>query len=82
MARQRLIDGVSRSMAEDFFKRFDQEMQRRYPAPTSQASGADSSAPAHASTQPTHASAARTIPSWLWILVAGAIAAAAFWLLR
>jgi carbon monoxide dehydrogenase subunit G len=28
---QRLIDGVARSMAEDFFKRFDDEMQRRYP---------------------------------------------------
>ncbi|MBA2676037.1 carbon monoxide dehydrogenase subunit G [Ramlibacter sp.] len=29
---QRLIDGVAKSMAEDFFKRFDAEMQRRYPA--------------------------------------------------
>ena len=28
---QRLIDGAARSMAEDFFKRFDAEMQRRYP---------------------------------------------------
>ena len=32
---QRLIDGVAKSMAEDFFKRFDNEMQRRHPsAPT------------------------------------------------
>ncbi|AEG92429.1 conserved hypothetical protein [Ramlibacter tataouinensis TTB310] len=30
---QRLIDGVARSMAEDFFKRFDAEMQRRHPPP-------------------------------------------------
>jgi len=30
---QRLIDGAAKSMAEDFFKRFDDEMQRRYPAP-------------------------------------------------
>ena len=30
---QRLIDGVAKSMAEDFFKRFDAEMQRRHPAP-------------------------------------------------
>ena len=29
---QRLIDGVAKSMAEDFFKRFDQEMGRLYPA--------------------------------------------------
>ena len=28
---QRLIDGVAKGMAEDFFKRFDNEMQRRYP---------------------------------------------------
>ncbi|MGH8112154.1 MAG: CoxG family protein [Rhodanobacteraceae bacterium] len=29
---QRLIDGVARSMAESFFKRFDEEMQRRHPS--------------------------------------------------
>jgi hypothetical protein len=28
---QRLIDGVAKSMAEDFFKRFDAEMQRQHP---------------------------------------------------
>lgn len=28
---QRLIDGVARSMAEDFFKRFDNEMKRIHP---------------------------------------------------
>lgn len=27
---QRLIDGAARSMADDFFKRFDEEMQRRH----------------------------------------------------
>jgi hypothetical protein len=30
---QRLIDGAAKSMAEDFFKRFDDEMQQRYPPP-------------------------------------------------
>lgn len=29
---QRLVDGVARSMAEDFFKRFEGELQRRYPS--------------------------------------------------
>ena len=29
---QRLIDGAAKSMADDFFKRFDEEMQARYPA--------------------------------------------------
>jgi carbon monoxide dehydrogenase subunit G len=30
---QRLIDGVAKSMAESFFKRFDEEMQRRHAPP-------------------------------------------------
>lgn len=30
---QRLIDGAAKSMADDFFKRFDAEMQRRYGPP-------------------------------------------------
>lgn len=33
---QRLIDGAAKSLAEDFFRRFDEEMQRRFgPAPAS-----------------------------------------------
>lgn len=72
---QRLIDGVARSMAEDFFKRFDAEMQRRY-AP---AAAADAGAPALA---PTAAPARPTMAPWLWIVIAAAIAAAGFWLLR
>ena len=28
---QRLIDGAAKSLAEDFFRRFDEELQRRYP---------------------------------------------------
>jgi carbon monoxide dehydrogenase subunit G len=28
---QRLVDGVAKSMAEDFFRRFEQEMQRQHP---------------------------------------------------
>src|SRR6476660_7120322 len=38
---QRLIDGVARSMAEDFFRRFDAEMQRRYPPPAVTAGAAN-----------------------------------------
>lgn len=41
---QRLIDGTAKSMADDFFKRFDQEMQRRYPSATEVASAAEVSA--------------------------------------
>lgn len=38
---QRLIDGTAKSMADDFFKRFDQEMQRRYPSATEVANAAE-----------------------------------------
>lgn len=38
---QRLIDGVAKSMAESFFKRFEQEMERQYPAEPSAAEGVE-----------------------------------------
>jgi carbon monoxide dehydrogenase subunit G len=69
---QRLIDGVARSMAEDFFKRFDQEMQRQYPAtdapatPVSQAGAPDTGV---------------KLSTWGW--VAGAVALVlVIWFLR
>lgn len=34
---QRLIDGAAKSMADDFFKRFDAEMQRRHGPPPDEA---------------------------------------------
>ena len=61
---QRLIDGVAKAMAEDFFKRFDDEMQRRYP---SQAAGAGSAIAA--------AARSRGVPAWVWVAVAFAVAA-------
>jgi len=72
---QRLVDGAAKSMAEDFFKRFDDEMQRRYPpaaAPDAAATQAVASAPA---------AAGAGVPSWVW--VGGAVVlAAVIWLLR
>lgn len=67
---QRLIDGVARSMAEDFFHRFDQEMQRRYPELTA----------AQVPTEIETRKPAGTIPLWLWA-VAAAVAAGVAWLL-
>ena len=71
---QRLVDGVAKSMAEEFFKRFDAQMQRRHP----QAYAAAAQAAAAAGT----GTAARTkIPLWAWI--AGALVlVAGVWLLR
>jgi hypothetical protein len=44
---QRLIDGAAKSLAEDFFKRFDAAMQAKYPqAYASEADTANTSSPA------------------------------------
>ena len=57
---QRLVDGVARSMAEDFFRRFDQEMQRVHP----EAYAAQAALPA----EETAVAQAKRIPIWAWIL--------------
>lgn len=73
---QRLIDGAAKSMAEDFFKRFDNEMQRRHPASDATDSIAADAQPARSGTPN-----GLKIPAWAW--VAGIVVlAAAFWLLR
>lgn len=60
---QRLVDGVARSMAEDFFRRFDEEMQRRYP----EATAAEAALPP----QPAPAAEpAKRMPMWVWIAFA------------
>lgn len=56
---QRLVDGVAKSMAEDFFKRFDEEMQRRHP----QAYAAEAALP-----PAVPEAAGRRIPLWAWVL--------------
>ena len=48
---QRLIDGAAKTMAEDFFKRFDNEMQRRYPREAADEETQDT-VMSHAPTQP------------------------------
>jgi carbon monoxide dehydrogenase subunit G len=62
---QRLIDGAAKSLAEDFFKRFDEALQAKYPATEGEAPVATSSEPATASSG--------AVPTWVWIaLVVGA----------
>ncbi len=62
---QRLIDGAAKSLAEDFFKRFDEALQAKYPA-------TESAAPVAASPEQTAASSG-AVPPWVWIaLVVGA----------
>jgi carbon monoxide dehydrogenase subunit G len=61
---QRLIDGVAKSMAEDFFKRFDDEMARQYPSSVSEVA-TNSIANNDAGTAGTAKSSSK-IPVWVW----------------
>lgn len=75
---QRLIDGVAKSLAEDFFKRFDLALQEKYPeSALSQTSSAqEDGAEAQTPSAQTSSSGA---PKWLWPLVAGVVAGLAGW---
>ena len=71
---QRLVDGVARSMAEDFFRRFDEEMQRRYP----EAYAAQAALPV----EETALAQARRIPLWAWIVFGVVVVLALLLLVR
>lgn len=68
---QRLIDGVAKSMAEDFFKRFDEEMQKRHPEAYAERVGVDSALSASSRR-------AGGIPWWAWLVVGAALIATYF----
>lgn len=75
---QRLIDGAAKGMAEDFFKRFDNEMQRLHPE-----SYAATMVMGDVSTQPGDiASSPKRIPVWVWLGGVLVLLGAAAWLLR
>jgi len=64
---QRLVDSVAKSMAEEFFRRFDEEMQRRFPqedagAPSDVSRGAEAAAMAAAAGAGTGAAGMDRIP--------------------
>lgn len=60
---QRLVDGVARSMAKEFFTRFEQLLQTAAPTP-----------PQDAMPAPVEAQRSRTNPRWLWVCIALAVA--------
>ena len=70
---QRLIDGVAKNMAEDFFKRFEAELEKRYP-PAETTEGGDATGVAAASDSGGGSGDAKGMPAWVW--VAGAVALA------
>lgn len=66
---QRLIDGAAKAMAEDFFKRFDNEMQRQYPdAYTAKVVMGD------VGDQPIASTHNAGFPKWLWAVGAAVLA--------
>jgi len=62
---QRLIDGAARSLAEDFFRRFDEALQSRYP------SAAATTTAVVAAPAPV---ARKGMPSWAWAAIAVIVA--------
>jgi carbon monoxide dehydrogenase subunit G len=77
---QRLIDGVARSMAEDFFRRFEVELQRQYPEAYEQPQVVETGVPVSAAA--TEASAGGGVPAWVWVAGAVVVAGLAYWLTR
>ncbi|MCO5355340.1 CoxG family protein [Acidovorax kalamii] len=82
---QRLIDGAAKTMAEDFFKRFDDEMQRRFPRAEVPQAGASDAVQAEVTTPPGGGGGALQgggIPAWAWGVGAGALVLLAWWFNR
>lgn len=70
---QRLVDGAARSMAEEFFQRFEAQLQARVPAPVAEAPAALEDA----------AGAPRAgLPAWAWVVGAGLALAVLWWATR
>ena len=65
---QRLIDGAAKSMAEDFFRRFDEEMQRQHPE-----SYAAKMVPGDVQAEPEPGPKTSGIPVWVWIVGAAVL---------
>ncbi|MBK6650727.1 MAG: carbon monoxide dehydrogenase subunit G [Betaproteobacteria bacterium] len=70
---QRLIDGVAKSMAEDFFKRFDAEMERQYPSvDVADASNSVANSDAYADEKARKPS---ILSGWAWAAIAAGLLA-------
>lgn len=65
---QRLIDGAAKSMAEDFFKRFDSEMQRQHPE-----SYAAKMVMGEVDAEPVGGAHNAGVPMWVWVGAAAVV---------
>jgi len=76
---QRLIDGAAKGMAEDFFKRFDEEMRRRHPRAEPLAEAAPAAPEAAPSAVLAEApQGGGGMPVWAWVALALVVIAAAY----
>lgn len=69
---QRLVDGAAKSIAEDFFKRFDDAMQQRHPEAYAAQAQADAIAGVVVAPVAVPSGGLLGLPLWVWI--AGAVA--------
>lgn len=73
---QRLIDGAAKSMADDFFKRFEKALGEKTAAETGEQTTATSPTTEQAASVATAGGpSASGVPRWLWIAIAAAVAA-------
>lgn len=80
---QRLIDGAAKGMAEDFFRRFDEELRLRHPRAEPPVDADNAEIEAAAPTAPLALSPANVsptggIPAWVWGAVVAVLVAIAF----
>ena len=76
---QRLIDGAAKSMAEDFFKRFDNEMQRRFPRAEPPPGDAQAVSPVPTPLAGDSSPRSGGVPVWVWALGVAALIAVGWW---
>lgn len=76
---QRLVDGTAKSLAEEFFKRFDDEMRRRFP---DTAVGKTISEPQQPAPSAAVQMSRTPVSAWTWVVAAAVVIAAAIWWLR
>ena len=75
---QRLIDGAAKSMADDFFKRFEKALDQQTALTDTQSSPGVAAEPTTTAQVANKPAASSGVPRWLWIAIAAAVAVVIF----